>query len=149
MWTVIVACHHWCVKLRHICNTAETLLVVRDGNSNGAVPCSFSASGLIQGYHVYQRMWMPHRRKTNYGKRSRKWTRPIHFQRSNAIEILNRNNDRFLPGTATLHTNICYTTSLVSTISEAEHPSGACWSSLQYSFSPAFFCYRIAFIDVF
>ena len=29
-------------------------------------------------------------------------------------------------GTATLHTNIYYTTSLVSTISEAEHPSGAC-----------------------
>ena len=89
MWTVIVACHHWCIKLRHICDTAETLLVVRDGNSNRAVPRLFSASGLIQGYHVYQRIWTPHRRKTNNGKRSRKRTWPICFQRGNAIEILN------------------------------------------------------------
>ena len=35
MWTVIVACHRWCVKLRHIRDMAETSLVVRDGNSNG------------------------------------------------------------------------------------------------------------------
>ena len=25
-----------------------------------AVPHSFSASGVIRGYYVYQRMWMPH-----------------------------------------------------------------------------------------
>ena len=25
-----------------------------------AVPCSFSASGIIRGYHVYQRIWTPH-----------------------------------------------------------------------------------------
>ena len=25
-----------------------------------AVPRSFSASGVIQGYHVYQRIWTPH-----------------------------------------------------------------------------------------
>ena len=25
-----------------------------------AVPCSFSASGVIRGYHVYQRIWTPH-----------------------------------------------------------------------------------------
>ena len=25
-----------------------------------AVPRSFSASGLIRGYHVYQRIWTPH-----------------------------------------------------------------------------------------
>ena len=35
-------------------------------------------------------------------------------------------NVRFLPGTATLPTNIYYTTGLISTISEAEHHSGAC-----------------------
>ena len=33
-WTVIVACHRWCIKLRHICDMAETSLVVRDGNRN-------------------------------------------------------------------------------------------------------------------
>ena len=34
MWTVVVACHRWCVKLRHIRDMAETSLVVRDGNGN-------------------------------------------------------------------------------------------------------------------
>ena len=31
-WTVIVACHRWCIKLRHNPDMAETSLVVRDGN---------------------------------------------------------------------------------------------------------------------
>ena len=39
---------------------AETLLVEMATAIATAVPCSFSASGLIQGYHVYQRIWTPH-----------------------------------------------------------------------------------------
>ena len=39
---------------------AETLLVEMATTTATAVPCSFSASGLIQEYHVYQRIWTPH-----------------------------------------------------------------------------------------
>ena len=53
-----------------------------------AVPQSFSASGVIRGYHMYQRIWTPRRRKTNNSKSTGKQTRLIRFQRGNAIEIL-------------------------------------------------------------
>ena len=38
---------------------------------------------------MYQKIWTSRRRKTNNGKSTRKQTRPIRFQRGNAIEILN------------------------------------------------------------
>ena len=99
MWTVIVACHCWCVKLRHIRDMAETSLVVRDGNRNHtAIPRFSLASGVIRGYHVYQRIWTPHVRESNNGKRNRKRTRPICFDRGNAIEIRNGIMFDFYPG---------------------------------------------------
>ena len=75
-------------------------------------------------------------RKSNNGKRTRKQTRPIRFEHGNAIR--NGIMFNFYPGL--LHFIQISTTLLASfsTISEAEHPSGACWSSLQYSFSPVF-----------
>ena len=39
---------------------AEKSLVEMATATATAVPRSFSASGLIQGYHVYQRIWTPH-----------------------------------------------------------------------------------------
>ena len=79
-WTVIVACHSWCIKLRHICNMAETLLVEMAMATTTAVPRSFSASGLIRGYHVYQKIWTPHvgDKATTVTKRTRKRTQTIH-----------------------------------------------------------------------
>ena len=38
---------------------AKTSLVVRDGNGNGNSSPTFVFS-IIQGYHVYQRIWTPH-----------------------------------------------------------------------------------------
>ena len=39
---------------------AKTSLVEMAMATSTAVPRSFSASGIIQGYHVYQRIWTPH-----------------------------------------------------------------------------------------
>ena len=39
---------------------AEASLVVRVTATTTAVPHSFSASGVIRGYYVYQRIWTPH-----------------------------------------------------------------------------------------
>ena len=52
---------------------------------------SFSASGVIRGYHVpiSKNMDASCRRKTNNGKRTRKRTRLIRFERGNVIEIRN------------------------------------------------------------
>ena len=74
-------------------------------------------------------MWMN-------SKRTRKRTRPICFERTNAIR--NGIMFNFYPGL--LHFIQISTTLLASfsMISELEHPSGACWSTLQYSFSPVF-----------
>ena len=84
MWTVIVAFHRWCVKLRHFRDMVETSLVVRDGNGNrnSSPTFVFNVWG-HRGYHVCQRIWTPRRRKTNNGKSTRKRTRPIRFQRGN------------------------------------------------------------------
>ena len=41
---------------------AETSSVVRDGNSNrNSSPTFLFSIGVIRGYHVYRRIWMPHR----------------------------------------------------------------------------------------
>ena len=93
-----------------------------------------------QSYIPLQRLWSSEdttcRRKINNRKRTRKRTRPIRFERSNAIR--NRIMFNFYPGL--LHFIQIFTTLLgsFSMISEVEHSSGACWSSLQNLFSPVF-----------
>ena len=127
-----------CIKLRHIRDMAETSLVARDGNDNrNSSPWFFfRVCGHPRIPRVSKNMDASCRRKSNNGKRTRKQTWPIRFERGNAIciEILLN----FYPGL--LHFIQISTTLLASfsTISEAEHLSGACWSSLQYSFSPVF-----------
>ena len=92
------------------------------------------------------------RRKSN-GKRTGKRTRPICFERGNAV--CNGIMFNFYQGLlAVLHFIPISTTLLASssTILEVEHPSGDCWSSLQYSFSPVFTHLALlqdSFIDVF
>ena len=118
-WMLIVACHRWCIKLRHICDMAETSLVVRDGNGN--CNCSptflFSIWGHPRIPRVSKNMDASCRRKSNNGKRTRKRTRPIHFECGNAIKI---------------HNGIMFDLILIF----------ACLRYLFYT-SP---CYRIAFI---
>ena len=109
-WTVIIACHHWCIKLRHIRDMAETSLVVRDGNGNrnSSPTFLFSVCGHPRIPRVSKNMDASCRRKSNDCKRTRKRTRPIRFEHGNAM----RNGIMFnFYGTATLHTNIYYTTS--------------------------------------
>ena len=91
-WAVIIACHCWCTKLRHIRDMAETSLVVRDGNSNcnSSPTFCFSVLGHPSIPRASKNMDATCRRKSNNGKRTRKRTRPIHFQRGNASEIRNR-----------------------------------------------------------
>ena len=103
-WMVIIACHRWYIKLRHIHDMAETSL----------------------------------EKKQQRYKRTRKRTRPIRFKHGNAVEIRNGIMFNFYPGL--LHFIQISTTLLASfsMISEAEHSSGACWSSLQNFFSPVF-----------
>ena len=72
-----------------------------------AVPCSFSASGVIRGYYVYQRIWTPHvgEKATMVKEPGNKHNRST----SNAVmksKYATAYNVQFLPGTATLHTNI-------------------------------------------
>ena len=140
MWMVIVACHHWYIKLSQICDMAETSLVVRDGNDNRNSSPTFVFS--IWGHlriRVSKNVDASCRRKSNNGKRTRKWTRPIRFECGNAIKIHNGIMFDFYPGLPHfIKISTTLYTSLVSTILEAEHPSGACWSSLQYSFSLVF-----------
>ena len=77
-WTVIVACHHWCIKLRYIHDMAMTLFVVRDGNGNHNSSPTFLLS--VWGHpripHVSKNMDASCRRKNN-GKRTRKWIWPV------------------------------------------------------------------------
>ena len=135
-WTVIGACHCWCIKLRHIRNVAETSLVVRHGNSNHNVPfqCLGSSKDTTYG----------HLRKSNNGKRTRKQTRLIRSSGAwgrNVVHIWTL----FLghPGPLFVHFVGGSALSTV-TVSEAENPLGA-HCSLQYSFSPGFTspCYSI------
>ena len=100
MWMVIVACHCWCIKLRHICDMAETSLVVRDGNGNcnSSPTFVFSIWGHPRIPHISKNMNTSCRRKTNNGKKTRRPTRLIHFERSNAIEICNGIMFNFYPG---------------------------------------------------
>ena len=103
-WTVIVACHRWCIKLRHIPDVAETSLVVKDGNSNRnssptflfsvwghlripRVSKNMDASSPMFLFSVWGHPRIPRvsknmdascRRKNNNGKRIRKRTWPIH-----------------------------------------------------------------------
>ena len=125
MWMVIVACHHWYIKLRQICDMAETSLVVRDGNDNWNSSPTFVFS--IWGHlriRVSKNVDASCRRKSNNGKRTRKWTRPIRFECSNAIKIHNRIMFDFYPGLPHfIKISTTLYTSLVSTILEAEHPS--------------------------
>ena len=96
----------------------------------------FSVCGHLKIPHVSKDMDASCRRKSNNRKRTRKWTRPFRFERSNAIR--NGIMFNFYPG---LLYFIQISTTLLasfSMISEAEHPSGACWSSLQNLFSPVF-----------
>ena len=117
---------------------AETLLVLRDGNGNhnSSPTFLFSICSHPRIPRVSMNMDTSCRRKSNNGKRTRKRTRPIRFECSNAIR--NGIMFDFYPGL--LHFIQISTTLLASffTISEVEHPSVACWSSLQYSFSPVF-----------
>ena len=87
---------------------AETLLVVRDGNSNSnsSPTFLFSVCGHPRIPHVSKNMDASCRRKSNNGKRTRKRTQLTRFEHGNAIC-----NVQFLPRTATLHRNIYYTTS--------------------------------------
>ena len=58
---------------------------------------------------MYQRIWMPH-----VGEKATMVREPGNEHNrsaSNAVMQYARNNVQFLPGTATLHTNIYYTTS--------------------------------------
>ena len=48
-----------------------------------AVPRSFSASGIIQGYHVYQRIWTPH-----VGERATTVREPGNEHNQFAVEVL-------------------------------------------------------------
>ena len=79
-WTVIAACHHWCIKLRHIHDMAETSLVMRDGNGNQNSSPTFlcSAWGHLRIPHVSKNMGTSYRRKSNNGKRTRKQTQLIY-----------------------------------------------------------------------
>ena len=117
---------------------AETSLVLRDGNGNcnSSPTFLFSVWGHPRIPHLSKNMDASCRRKSNNGKRTRKRTRLIRFKCGNAIR--NRIMFNFYPGL--LHFIQISTTLLASfsMISEAEHPSGAYWSSLQYSFSPVF-----------
>ena len=91
-WTLIVACHRWCIKLRHICDMAETSLVVRDGNGN--CNCSptflFSIWGHPRIPRVSKNMDASCRRKrkSNNGKRTRKWTRLIRISSTQGINVV-------------------------------------------------------------
>ena len=103
---------------------AETLLVVRDGNGNrnSSPTFLFSICGHLRIPRVSKNMDASCRRKSNNGKRTRKQTRPIRFERGNAIRKGIMFN--FYPGL--LYFIQISTTASFSTISEAEHPSGAC-----------------------
>ena len=78
-WMVIVACHHWCIKLRHIRDMPETLLVVRDGNGNrnSSLTFLFTIWDHPRIPRVSKNMDASCRRKSNNGKRTRKQTWPI------------------------------------------------------------------------
>jgi len=74
-----------------------------------AVLHSFSAFVVIRGYHVYQRIWTPHA-----GEKATTVREPGNDQDQSASNVVintQRNNVQFLPGTATLHTNIYHITS--------------------------------------
>ena len=89
------------IELRQNRDMAETSLVVRDGNGNrNSSPTSVFS--VIQGYHVYQRTWTPH---VGEKATTRKRTRPIRFKRGKCKQR------QFLPGIASLHRNVYYTTS--------------------------------------
>ena len=70
---------------------AETSLVVRDGNSNcnSSPMFLFSVWGHLRILRVSKNMDASCRRKSNNGKRTRKQTQPIRFERCNEIEICN------------------------------------------------------------
>ena len=79
-WTVIVACHHWCIRLRHIRDMTETLLEWEMATATAtAVPHMFlfSVWGHPRITRVSKNMGASYRRKSNNGKRTRKRTRPI------------------------------------------------------------------------
>ena len=90
-WTVIVACHRWCIKPRYIPDMVETFLVLRDsnGNRNSSPMFFFSVWHHLRIPRVSKNMDASCRRKTNNGKRTRKRTRLIRFKRGNAIKIRN------------------------------------------------------------
>ena len=116
MWTVIVTCHRWCVKLRHIRDMTETWLVVRDGidiwqrqpqqQSHVRFQClgSFEDTTYIK----------------EYGRLVGEKPTTVRVPGNDPLptKLCNRNTQRnnvpFLSGTPTLHTSINYTTSLVS-----------------------------------
>ena len=79
-WKVIVACHCWYTKLRHIRDMAETLLVARDGNGNhnSSPTFLFSVCGHPRIPRVSENMDASCKRKSsNNGERTRKQTWPI------------------------------------------------------------------------
>ena len=86
-WTVIVACHRWCIKPRYIPDMVETFLVLRDsnGNRNSSPMFFFSVWHHLRIPRVSKNMDASCRRKTNNGKRTRKQTQSNRFERGNAI----------------------------------------------------------------
>ena len=135
-WMVIVACHHWCIKLRHIRDMPETLLVVRDGNGN----CNSSLTFLFTIWdhpripRVSKNMNALGRRKSNNGKRTRKRTRPICSSGARGWNVVN-SWKLFIPRSS--RTSLCSLCWWFSTrfpqYQKRNILRGACWSSLQYS----------------
>ena len=80
---------------------ADTSLVVRDGNGNrnSSPTFLFSVCGHPRIPRVSKNIDASCRRKTNNGKRTRKRTQPIRFERGNAI----RNGIMFNFYTGPLH----------------------------------------------
>ena len=79
---------------------AETWLTVRDGNGNCNSSPMFLLSvwGHLRILRVSKNMDASCRRKSNNGKRTRKQTQLIHFERCNEIEICNGIMLNFYPG---------------------------------------------------
>ena len=128
-WMVIVACHHWCIKLRHICNMAMTLFVVRagNGNRNSSPTFLFSVWGHLRIPRVSKNTDSSCRRKSNNGKRTRKCTQPICSSGARGRNIVH---------------------SWTLTAGNIQVVAILIFTCLRYLFytSP---CYRIAFIGVF
>ena len=66
-WRIIIACHRWCIlKAKAHSRYGRDIVGSERWHAVAtatAVPHSFSASGVIRGYHVYQRIWTPHVRE--------------------------------------------------------------------------------------